>query len=132
MDIAFGTFKASFKDHPVDKNGPKARDDAKSSLRLIPTQEFITYLTGSALCVVPWAYTALQSQPVSSSHALLVSSAVGFGPVLLSSIVTFIYTSTTTPHLVKMSFLANLFHLFFGTLFCSIPITYGCWLTVAP
>ena len=131
MDIAFGTFKASFKDHPLDKNGPKPRDDAKSTLCLIPTQEFVTYLAGSTLCVLAWAYPALQSHHLSSNQALLVSSAVGFGPVLLSSIVTFIYNSSTTPHLVKMSLLSNIFHLLFGTLFCSIPITYGCWLTIA-
>ena len=132
MDITFGTFKASFKDYPLDKDGPKLRDDAKSTLRLMPTQEFITYLSGSALCVIAWTYAALNAIPVSSHSALALSSAVGFGPVLLASVITRIYSSNNRPHPVKMSFLANSLHLFFGTLFCSIPITYGCWLTLVP
>jgi sterol desaturase/sphingolipid hydroxylase (fatty acid hydroxylase superfamily) len=132
MDITFGTFRASFKDYPVDKDGPKPRDDAKSTLRLMPTQEFITYLSGSACCVVPWAYTALNGTIVSSNVALALASIVGFGPVVLSSIVSRMYSSYSSPHLVKMSLLANFFHLLFGTVFCSIPITYACWLTIMP
>jgi sterol desaturase/sphingolipid hydroxylase (fatty acid hydroxylase superfamily) len=132
MDIAFGTFTASFKDHPVDKYGPKPRDDAKSTLRLLPTPEFITYLTGSSLCALPWAYTALYSPPVSASYALIVSSILGFGPVVLSSAVSLMYGLGTGSHHVKMSVMANLLHLCVGILFCSIPITYGAWLTLLP
>uniref|UniRef100_A0A6C0KW33 Fatty acid hydroxylase domain-containing protein n=1 Tax=viral metagenome TaxID=1070528 RepID=A0A6C0KW33_9ZZZZ len=132
MDLAFGTFKASFKDHPVDKNGPKPRDDAKSTLRILPTQEFVTYLAGSALCVLPWIYTAQKPESITPNHALVVSSAVGFGPVLLASIVSHFYSAGTYAHPVKMSLVANLLHLVLGTLFCSVPITYGCWLTLIP
>lgn len=131
MDVAFGTFRASFNEHPVDKHGPKAREDAKSTLRVLPTQEFITYLTCSTLCVLPWAYTSMNADSVSQTQALAFSSAVGFGPVLLASIVSSFH-SGNTEHPVKMSVLANFLHLFFGTLFCSIPITYGCWLTLTP
>lgn len=129
MDIAFGTFKASFKDHPIDQHGPKPRDDAKSSLRVLPTKEFIVYLSGSSLCVLPWMYS-LQSS-VTENQALAIASMVGFGPVLLASLVTNLYTSANT-HPVKMSIAANLLHLFLGTLFCSIPVTYACWLTLMP
>lgn len=128
MDITFGTFKGSFNDHPIDKYGPKARDDAKSTLRLLPTKEFITYLAGSSLCVVPWGYYTLYNQPISPNSALVVSSLVGFGPVILSVINSRIYSSGNTTHPVKMSPISNLLHLFFGTLFCSIPITYACLL----
>lgn len=130
MDIAFGTFKASFKDHPVDKDGPKMRADAKSSLRLIPTQEFITYLGASSLSVLPWAYFAIQKYPVSENTALALASSVGFGPVALATLVSRAYSSGSTEHPVKMSFVANLFHLFFGVVFCSLPITYGSWLSL--
>lgn len=129
MDITFGTFMASFNDHPVDKQGPKARDDAKSTLRLLPTQEFIAYLAGSCFCVAPWTYCAINNYHLSSNVALALSSLVGFGPVALSVICSNIYSSGGS-HPVKMSTLANLLHLFFGILFCSVPITYGCLLAV--
>ena len=130
MDIAFGTFKSSFNEHPVDKNGPKPRDDAKSTLRLLPTQEFTTYLGCSTLCVLPWVYATLYVDSITVNQALILSSAVGFGPVLLASLISHIYTSGNSSHPVKMSTMANILHLFFGTLFCSLPITYACFLTL--
>ena len=127
MDVAFGTFKGSFKDHPVDKNGPKMREDVKSSLRVLPTGEFCVYLLGSAACLGVWIYPAIQQYPVTASQALALSSTAGFGPVVLASVL-----SSASAHPVKMSIAANLLHLFFGILFCSLPITYACWLTIAP
>lgn len=129
MDITFGTFMGSFNDHTVDKHGPKARDDAKSTLRLLPSQEFVTYLAGSALCVAPWSYCAVNNYHLSSNVALAASSLVGFGPVALAVICSNIYSSGGS-HPVRMSAMANLLHLFFGVLFCSVPITYGCLLAV--
>jgi sterol desaturase/sphingolipid hydroxylase (fatty acid hydroxylase superfamily) len=132
MDIAFGTYKASFNEHPIDKNGPQPRDDAKSSLRVLPTQEFITYLLGSVSCAVPYTYYAFQTIPIASNTALVVSSLVGFGPVVLATIMSRFYNSMSNSELVKMSPAANLLHLVFGTLFCSLPISYICWLTLLP
>jgi sterol desaturase/sphingolipid hydroxylase (fatty acid hydroxylase superfamily) len=132
MDIAFGTFKASFKDHPVDKDGPKPRDDAKSSLRLVPTQEFVTYLCASSLCVLAWAFCANSHLVVNENQALVLASTVGFGPVILASLISRIYGAGNSSHPVKMSVVANALHLLFGTLFCSVPITYGCYLTLTP
>ena len=132
MDIAFGTFKASFNDHPLDKDGPKMREDAKSNLLLIPTGEFITYLSASSICVIPWAYAALQRVPTTANQALTLASVVGFGPVLLSSLVSNAYTSGNVTHPVKMSLMANILHLFFGIVFCSLPVTYACFLTLQP
>jgi len=131
MDIAFGTFKASFNDHPLDKYGPKPREDAKSTLLILPTREFITYLVGSSLCVAPWTYYSINKYPVSSNNALVLSSLLGCGPVVLSIIISRIYNTTNSTHPIKMSPLANLLHLFFGMLFCGIPLTYGCWLTIS-
>lgn len=131
MDIAFGTFKASFNEHPLDKDGPKPRDDAKSSLLIPPTGEFISYLTGSSLCVAPWAYYAINQQPVTSQTALVVSSLVAGGPIILSTIVTGIYSTGNTTHPIKLSLSANLLHLFFGLLFCGVPLLYACWLTLS-
>lgn len=120
MDKAFGTFKASFPDEP------KQREDAKSTLRSIPTQEFSIYLLGSAMCVLPWAFVAIQKYPVSATQALALSSGVGFGPVILANMM----THAGSMHPVNMSIFANMLHLFFGILFCSVPIMYGCWLTI--
>jgi sterol desaturase/sphingolipid hydroxylase (fatty acid hydroxylase superfamily) len=128
LDKAFGTFKASF----ADKERPRQREDAKSTLRGVPSKEFSTYLLGSAACVLSWAYVAIQHYPVSANQALALSSAVGFGPVILATSMRHIFQSGTTHHPVHMSILANMLHLFFGILFCSVPITYGCWLTIRP
>lgn len=130
MDIAFGTFKASFNDHPSDKDGPKPREDTKSSLRLIPTQEFTTYLGASSLCVFAWAYPALQRWPVTVNQALTLASVAGFGPVVMASLISRVYSSGNITHPVKMSLMANLLHLFFGILFCSVPVTYACFLVL--
>ena len=131
MDKAFGTFKASFK-NLVDKDGPKQREDAKSTLRVMPTKEFSMYLIGSSICVLSWSVVAIKQQPVSTNQALAFSSVVGFGPVILANVLTHFFHSGNMNHPVKMSILANMLHLFFGLLFCSVPITYGCWLTIMP
>jgi len=51
---------------------------------------------------------------------------------VLSGAVSLMYGLGTGSHHVKMSVMANLLHLCFGVLFCSIPITYGAWLTLQP
>jgi len=93
----------------------------------MPTNEFFIYLIGSAMCVLSWAYVAIQQYPVSANQALAVSSVVGFGPVILANILT-----SYNNYPVKMSITANMLHLFFGILFCSVPVTYGCWLVIVP
>ena len=131
MDIAFGTFMGSFKQ--LDrKDGPNQREDAKSTLRVLPTKEFSIYLIGSAACVLSWTYVAIQQYPVSAHTALALSSAVGFGPVVLANLLSNVFHVGYTTHPVKMSVTANMLHLLFGILFCSVPVTYGCWLTIAP
>lgn len=131
MDIAFGTFKASFNEHPLDKYGPKPREDAKSTLFILPTKEFILYLLGSYCCVGPWAYYSIQKYNVSSNTALVLSSLVGGGPILLSVLLTNIFSRNNASHPVKMSVMANLLHLFFGIVFCAVPLTYACFLTIS-
>lgn len=130
MDIFFGTFKASF--NLTDRDGPTLRDDAKSTLLLLPSKEFVAYLSSSSLCVLVWVYTALYSIPISSNYALGISSLVGFGPVILANLISNIFRSSSGIKPVSMSFLGNTLHLFFGTVFCSFPITYACYLTLMP
>jgi sterol desaturase/sphingolipid hydroxylase (fatty acid hydroxylase superfamily) len=112
MDVAFGTFKDS-----ADSAEP--RDDAKSTLRTIPTLEFATYLTLSGSCVYVWYYQLIP--PIYAALSL------GFGPVILASMVSHVFKRSRLEP-VKMSMLGNLLHLAMGTLFCSIPIAYTGWL----
>lgn len=132
MDIFFGTFKASFREHPADKDGPTLRDDAKSTLRLLPSKEFVTYLSASCMCVCVWAYAALHQIPVSTTQALVLSSFVGFGPVILANLMSYMFRSSSGIQSVSMSMASNTLHLVCGTLFCSVPVTYACYLTLMP
>jgi hypothetical protein len=131
MDVYFGTFKASFSEHPVDKNGPKPREDAKSSLRVIPTREFVIYLVSSLGCVFTWLIPALQFYTVTQTQALQLASIVGFGPVVLATIISYM-SGASGVHPVQMNILANLMHLGVGSVFCSLPVTYLCYLTLVP
>lgn len=121
MDIWFGTFKASFSEHPIDKDGPSQRDDAKSTLFSLPTAEFITYLGASSLCLVPWSYISFNQINVSQAQSLGLSSLVGFGPVLIATLMSYDFKTS-----VYTNSASTLLHLCMGTLFCSIPITYMC------
>jgi sterol desaturase/sphingolipid hydroxylase (fatty acid hydroxylase superfamily) len=124
MDIWFGTFRESL---PEDSG---ARDDEKSTLRTVPTKEFITYLGLSALSLIPWYYYSNNQNELSSELALAVSLSAGFGPVILAVIISNLYNSTNTVKPVKMSAFGNFLHLSMGTLFCSFPVAYTCWLVL--
>jgi sterol desaturase/sphingolipid hydroxylase (fatty acid hydroxylase superfamily) len=130
MDIFFGTFKASFSEHPIDKDGPKPREDAKSSLRVLPTREFLIYLATSFACVGASAVPAMVSYTVSHTQALQFAFAAGFGPVLLATLLSYGQTQGVKP--VQMNLAANLMHLFVGSIFCSLPVSYACYLTLLP
>lgn len=127
MDIFFGTFRASLAE-PGAVEGPKQRADAKSTLRVKPTSEFITYLCGSLACCLLWSFYL--GKPVSNTQALLLSSLVGFGPVALAPVVSKVFSGFSSVKPVKMSNLGNLLHIVTGTLFCSVPVTYGCYLAL--
>jgi sterol desaturase/sphingolipid hydroxylase (fatty acid hydroxylase superfamily) len=128
MDIFFGTFRGSFSENAADKDGPKERADAKSTLRTVPTTEFLTYLFGSALFFVAWAAYAINGISVNQTQALALSSGVGFGPILLAVGVSKLFGSGVTVSPTKMSTFGNLYHIATGTLFCSVPATYASYL----
>jgi hypothetical protein len=113
---------------PGAVEGPKQRADAKSTLRVKPTSEFITYLCGSLACCLLWSFYL--GKPVSEIQALLLSSLVGFGPVALAPVVSKVFSGFSSVKPVKMSNLGNLLHIVTGTLFCSVPVTYGCYLAL--
>lgn len=121
LDVFFGTYRGALADS--DLAGP--RDDAKSTLQTIPTKEFLLYLGGSATCCIIWYNTI--SWNLTLIPAIAVSSLVGFGPVLLATSMSKQTVLKGTP----MNFLGNFLHIMLGTLFCSIPITYMCWLVLS-
>jgi sterol desaturase/sphingolipid hydroxylase (fatty acid hydroxylase superfamily) len=116
LDLAFGTYRGAL----ADNDSADAREDAKSSLRTVPTRAFVAYLGGSvALCAIWYNSANLGISP------LLASSLVGFGPVTLAMI------SPSWVKRTQMNIWANALHIVMGVLFCSIPITYMCWLVSA-
>jgi sterol desaturase/sphingolipid hydroxylase (fatty acid hydroxylase superfamily) len=114
MDVLFGTYRGAL----ADSDAGGGREDAKSSLRVAPTREFLVYLGGSAACSAIW-YGASQMNP---ALAPALSVLVGFGPVGLAV--------AMSPWSDKghMNLFGYLLHIMVGMLFCSVPITYMCWL----
>ena len=121
MDVFFGTFRGTLADSDVGG----AREDAKSTLRNVPNKEFLLYLGGSATCCVVWYSTIQMNMTVLQS--LAVSSLVGFGPVILAMLMS---SSGTFVKGTPMNMFGNILHITMGTLFCSMPITYMCWLVL--
>lgn len=72
-------------------------------------------VAGRALCV---------------NQALVLACLVGFGPVALASLVSMVFRSSSGVKRVEMNFLGNLLHLVLGTVFCSVPVSYACFLTL--
>jgi hypothetical protein len=130
MDIWFGTFRGSLAENPADADGPKPRDDAKSTLRAVPKNEFMAYLLLSALSLGPWYYYSSEKTHLTEQIALLISLLAGFGPVILSVLVSNAFKSSGATQKVSMSMFGNLLHLSTGTAFCSVPVAYACWLSL--
>lgn len=121
MDIYFGTFQGSL--NLADKDGAKPREDSKSSLRILPTSEFVIYLTSSLACLSVWAIPATTSYPLTQTQAIAIGTVAGFGPVIISVLL-------STKDTVKNSIINTLIHLFIGSLFCSFPVTYMSYLSL--
>jgi sterol desaturase/sphingolipid hydroxylase (fatty acid hydroxylase superfamily) len=126
MDILFGTFRESID----EKEEIKPRDDAKSNLFEIPKKEFISYLSLCSVFIITFFYYAIQ---VANNKLILneitkvsLASFVGFGPIIIA----YMFGITNRVQPIKMTLLGNLFHIVMGSLFCSIPITYMCYLVL--
>jgi hypothetical protein len=129
MDVLFGTFRDSFNEK-FDEVGPTPREDAKSTLQGYPTVEVVRYLGLCFICFGIWFYYAVNKIILGPLEQIFVASLVGFGPVLIAWGLSSIFGASNRTQPVKMNILGNIFHLSVGSLFCSIPITYLCWLTL--
>jgi len=127
LDQWFGTFKGSMA---LEDGVPQPRADAKSTLFAVPTTEFMTYLGGSAACFVPWIITVNSNSNNSTYSSIAIASLAGFGPVLLSVLVSNLFRMGRGVGAKSMSLVATLGHVGIGTLFCSIPVMYMIWLTL--
>ena len=126
IDIFFGTFVESMA--AKDKDGVKLRADAKSTLRAVPTLEFTVYLLVACACVGVWAQAALAGAVLVPATALILAAVAGFGPVVASSAVSLVMGGVGgTP---MFSGLSSVVQLLIGTCFCSVPITWMCWLAL--
>jgi sterol desaturase/sphingolipid hydroxylase (fatty acid hydroxylase superfamily) len=121
LDVFFNTYRGTL----ADSDSAEPREDAKSTLRTVPTKDFMVYLGGSAAFGAVWYFATQWNLTVVPAFA--VSSLVGFGPVVLASVMSSsVRANPTTP----MNMFGNLLHIIMGTLFCSIPIMYMCWLAL--
>lgn len=134
MDHLFSTFCDKFREG--DKEGAKAREDAKASLTSPPTWEFLGYLAlAGGGCLGPWVYHAqglatggaLPSQNLALALALLA----GVGPVLSAVVVSSVVRSGSGGS-GKQSLLSTVVQLFFGNVVCTVPIALGAYMTLAP
>jgi sterol desaturase/sphingolipid hydroxylase (fatty acid hydroxylase superfamily) len=124
MDVIFGTFRESIN----EKEEIKDRDDAKSNLFENPKIEFINYLVICLTLFIIFFYFAFKVSMhqiiLNKITKLTLASSVGFGPIIIA----YLFNPTNRVQPIKMTFMGNLFHLIMGSLFCSIPITYMCFL----
>ena len=132
MDVFFGTFVGSME--AKDKDGVKPREDAKSTLRTVPTLEFVAYLALACACVGAWALAALEvaagTRSVPANEALALSAIAGFGPVLLASILSAAFGGVRPNPPKSMAAWASAMHLIVGSALCSLPVSWACWLAL--
>jgi hypothetical protein len=126
MDIIFGTFRESFDEKFDEKEGPKPREDSKSTLKILPSSEFIKYLLICLISFLIWYYFAISKIIINEFQKLLIGSLVGFTPVLTACL----FNSGTRFKPINMTIFGNIIHILIGNLFCSVPITYMCMLVL--
>jgi len=133
LDVKFDTFLPNFKEK--DRNA-LPRDDSKSTLKGVPTIEFVGYLLASAICLSLWAYTAVLvakgTLHVIPMIAFLLSFLCGFGPVLVACLITIFQHGV--PALVmpfhEKPLSQSFLHILIGFLFCSFPISMPAYLAL--
>jgi len=151
LDKAFGTFKANFNEAQTDEP-VKTFADAKSrfivdakdgvpSLNL-PTNEYVAYMALSVGCLCVWAWAAVGLPglppfplPLTQNVAWGVSILAGFGPVWAAQLMGLKLLGGDGNWVIVEGggwgkWLASMFHYVIGVFFCSVPITYACYLAL--
>lgn len=129
LDVTFGTFVESFAEK--EKPGVKMVEhgDEKSTLRKVPSWDFIFYLFASSACVAAWALAVTYPTvylPFFAKYGLdawSLSLLCGFGPVAVA--LPFYFSPGGTAVFDKKN--APVLHLGIGTLVCSVPVVLAAY-----
>jgi len=149
LDVAFGTFRGRLKKEDAARAADKGLDqpaDAKSTLRALPDARFVAYLAASAACLGAWAYVATTDRAAARAAPLAWGALAGFGPLALAMAFgsslpggkAFKVKNDALPDdVVDPDFdkrandpVAAVLHYTIGTLFCSVPVAYACYLAI--
>ena len=125
LDVLMNTFTDSME---KEKDGITLREDPKSTLRVLPTKEFILYLLSSGSCFLPWLL-AYQGGFSGSVLSTVVSLIAGVGPVGFAYLLTEVFGGKGGTPITNTS--SSFLHITIGSVVCSLPISYACYLTLA-
>jgi hypothetical protein len=112
------------------------RDDAKATLKGVPTGEFVGYLLVSAACVGLWGYAAVGvargTVHVMPGIAYVLSFLCGFGPVIAACAI--IILQRGVPALLEpfnqKPLHQSLVHILIGSFFCCFSVSMPAYLSV--
>ncbi len=125
----FGTFVGSYADKGENDYGKLEQfADAKSTLRQVPELHFLLYLGMACACVGLWAYSVVVPGALAALAPLTplqISLIAGFGPVLVG--LPWIRQSGGVSPFKASA--APIPHILMGSLLCSVPVAYACYLT---
>jgi len=127
MDVLFGTFRSSMQGDG-DSDGPKPREDAKSTLLTIPTFEFVVYLTLSLACfgvTANYIHSDLTKLQIAGFSAL-----TGFGPTFLAVFISRLFGKGQLMKQTSMTSTGYAIHILGGSILCALPVSYATWLTL--
>lgn len=130
VDEFFGTCEYSMAQR--DKDGVKARADAKATLRAVPTSEFVTYLLAVFACFALFAHQAHRvHQGVKLSEMVAMTFAVigGAGPVI-SAIVMWIFVGMPNNNALAMKGPWKAIHLLLALSLNIFPVVLLCYLAL--
>jgi sterol desaturase/sphingolipid hydroxylase (fatty acid hydroxylase superfamily) len=132
VDAFFGTCVDSMAQR--DKDGVTARGDAKSTLRTIPTFEFVAYIAMVLLSFVIWGYQAsLVAQGIAISYgSAVIYALIGGGGPLIAAIAYWMFVGSPNNNALGMSRPWKFVHLFMAGAICVFPVIYLCFLGVRP
>ena len=150
LDVYFGTFMPNFHEAAKDEKVVEPADakskfivgltEDKEPVVYLPSGEWVVYMALSLGCLAAWAWGALGVLPglpvfpLPRGDAAVVwglSLLAGFGPVAAAQLMG-LFNSGGCGLFEPGKFWASAFHVLVGTLFCSVPVTWACYLALMP